>query len=129
MICNRRNFIKRFLTLGAAAVTTAAAKTKAFGATKLTTLKVAGLQYGECTDDTFILDESLSLVPEPDNPYDRYAVAIFKKEKRVGYIPKTNSRIVASIIENGSKVHARVRYFDKHKDPWDRVWVSVWMEG
>jgi len=95
---------------------------------KLTTLKVAGVQYGECADTVFVPDEPLRLVPEPSNPYDRYAVAIYRRDARVGYIPRTNSRMVASLIQSGMQLHATVRYFKPDKEPWERLWVSVWME-
>jgi len=127
MLCNRRNFIKRFLTLGAAVVTTAPANTGTPAATKLTTLKIAGLQYGELAKEPLRPDEPLQLIREPDNPYDRYAVAIYRADKKAGYIPKTNSRIVASLMDSGIELGVRVRYFDEKKEPWNRVWVSVWI--
>ena len=129
MICNRRNFLKGLLTFGAATVTTVAAKTHTPSATKLTTVKVAGLQYGECADHVFKHKESLQLLREPDNPYDTYAIAIYKENKKVSYIPQTNSRIIASLMDSGNRVHATVRYFKKYEAPWERVWVSVWIKS
>ena len=97
--------------------------------TKLTTLKVAGLQYGECSDSIFNNSDVLTLVREPHNPYDKYAVAVYMDNRKVGYIPRTNSRIVASLIDAGEKIEARVRYFHPHKEPWDRLWVSIFKVG
>jgi len=95
---------------------------------KLTTLKVAGLQYGELSTHPFLPGEYLRLVREPHNAYDPYAVAIRYAGMRVGYIPRTNSRIVASLIDAGIPLYAAVRYFEVDKEPWERLWVGVWME-
>jgi hypothetical protein len=84
---------------------------------KLTTLKVAGLQYGECVDEEFIPGEDLILTREPQNQYDRYAVAIYKEAKKVGYIPKIYSRIIASMLDNGEKIYTRVRYYKAQEEP------------
>ena len=97
--------------------------------TKLTTLKVAGLQYGECSDSIFNNSDVLTLVREPHNPYDKYAVVIYKEKQKVGYIPRTNSRIIASLIDAGEKIEAKVRYFHPHKEPWERLWISLYRVG
>ena len=127
MIYNRRNFLKRFLTFGATTLTSVSANVPPVSKTKLTTVKAAGLQYGECADSLFTPNDPLRLIREPQNRYDRYAVAIYKEEKKLGYIPKANSRIIASLIDNGTTLSATVRYYDQKKEPWERVWVSVWM--
>ena len=100
------------------------AKTKAV---KLTTLKVAGLQYGELPKHPFLADERVTLIRQPNNDYDKYAVAIYYMGMHVGYIPRTNSRIIASMLDAGVVLRAHVRYYDANKEPWERLWVSVWM--
>lgn len=93
---------------------------------KLSTLKVAGLQYGKMKSAIFVPKEKLILKRESQNIYDKYAVAIYYNEKKVGYIPKQNSRIIASLLDNGIQLDVEVRYFDKEKSIWDKLWVSVW---
>ena len=94
---------------------------------KLTTLNVAGLQYGEMAEHTFSPNEELKAVREPDNPYDRYAVALYKENRRVGYIPRTNSRIIASLLDSEHDLRIRVRHFESKKEAWERLWVSIWL--
>ena len=127
MIYNRRNFLKRFLTFGAATLSSVSANVRPVSTIKLTTIKAAGLQYGECVDFLFFPNEPLKLIREPQNRYDRYAVAIYKEDKKLGYVPKANSRIIASLMDKGTILSATVRYYDQKKEPWERVWVSVWM--
>ncbi|MDQ7046556.1 MAG: HIRAN domain-containing protein [Sulfurovum sp.] len=87
---------------------------------------MAGLQYGETIHTTFTPKEKLRLDRESHNAYDKYAVALYKQDKKVGYIPKVHSRIIASLLDNGVELDVEVRYFDKDKEPWDRLWVSIW---
>jgi len=99
------------------------------GKIKLTTLKVAGLQYGECGEERFRSGEMLSHKREQENPYDKCAVAIYKNNKKVGYIPKENSRIIASLLDSGEEIEIKVRYFESNKVPWERLWVSLYRIG
>ena len=127
MIC-RRKFIQKlglFFT-SAPLVLVGSNEAKGF---KLCTLKVAGLQYGEMKSAIFVPKEKLLLQREPQNAYDKYAVGIYHDEKKVGYIPKENSRIIASLLDNGVELDVEVRYFDKQKPTWDRLWVGVWQIG
>jgi hypothetical protein len=127
MICNRRNFIKQLLRIGTLTATASIAAPAPSKATKLTTLKVAGLQYGAWASHRFDIDEALTLVREPHNPHDRYAVALYYHGKKAGYIPRTNSRIIASLMDAGEGLEAKVRYFDQECEVYERLWVSVWM--
>lgn len=127
MIC-RRKFIQKFgllLTSIPLSLPTHA-KQKSF---KLCTLKVAGLQYGEMKNAIFVPKAKLLLKRETQNAYDKYAVAIYHHEKKVGYIPKGNARIIASLLDNDVKLNVEVRYFDKQKDVWNRLWVGIWQVG
>lgn len=126
---NRRKFIKKLGLLFSVTPLTLLARTKPVGY-KLTTLKVAGLQYGETSDSIFLPTENLQLKRELENTYDKYAIAIYNKtNEKVGYIPKSNARILASLIDNGVSLRANVRYFDKHKPVWDRLWIEIWDQG
>jgi hypothetical protein len=121
---------RTFLRLGGMSLFGLTSQTNAFSRNeiKLTTLKVAGLQYGYWADHMFDIDEPLVLRREPNNPHDRYAVALYYRGKKAGYIPRTNSRIVASLMDAGEKIEARVRYFDKNKEVYERLWVSLWKQ-
>ena len=63
---------------------------------RLRVVKVAGGSYrpDELQDDAFAPGRRLALVPEPDNPHDRHAVAVWDAERRlqVGYVPAEVAR-------------------------------------
>ncbi len=126
----RRVFLKHIATVSALFATTAKLHSKETTVqTKLTTFKVAGLQYAECADRHFVSKEPLRLQREADNLYDKYAIAVYGGEKKVWYIPKANSRIIASLMDSGVSLNAQVRYFHIEKEPWERLWVSVFKVG
>ena len=125
---NRRKFIQKLGYLCSVAPLGLLGKTKPQGI-KLTTVKVAGLQYGEMADGTLLPTENLLLKREPHNTYDKNAIAIYRASKKVGYIPKDNARILATLLDNGVMLKAEVRYFDKEKVVWDRLWISIWKMG
>lgn len=58
---------------------------------RLLVIKVAGSSYRtqELQDDAFAPGRRLALVPEPDNPHDPDAVAVWETERRLqaGYVP------------------------------------------
>lgn len=52
--------------------------------------------------------EALNLVREPDNPYDKYAVAVFRTSgEQIGYIPAGDRRL-ADHMDMGGAVSAKV---------------------
>ncbi len=130
MTYNRRKFIHKFtLLLTGLPFALQAQSHKEYNCFKLTTTKVAGLQHNDASDFRFSQDQTLRLQREPNNPYDRYAVALFHKDRKIGYIPKENSRIIASLLDNGVVLEPKVRYFDESRPLWERLWVSVWQVG
>ena len=47
---------------------------------------------------TPVVGELLTLKREPENPYDRWAVAVMKGEQLVGHIPRSVSQIVSCFL-------------------------------
>lgn len=64
---------------------------------------VAGAQRREdaIQSSAFNLGEKLSLVPEPDNPHDEDAIAIYdaERETKAGYVPADETSIVHLFLE------------------------------
>lgn len=72
---------------------------------------IAGLDYhnlGERHLDFHFWDQ-LTLKREPDNAYDRWAVAVLTSEgQKLGYISKEHSQVLANIMDQGAEVQARI---------------------
>ena len=130
----RRTFIRYLLGMFGLGANALAAKEHESAAQqkspplKLATVRVAGLQYGACENETFTPEEPLKLVREPQNPHDPWAVRIECRDRKAGYIPRTHSRIVASLMDGGYRLEARVRHYQPERECWERLSVSIWME-
>lgn len=76
---------------------------------------IAGVSHGffcnkELCDYTenIKLGYELNLVREKNNPFDKYAVRIDYKERKLGYIPKYYSEAVSKLIEENKKIRCIV---------------------
>lgn len=59
---------------------------------------------------------AIFLKREPNNPYDRMAVAVYSVYGQVGYISKDYAKIISQLMDSGEKFVARVAEIDEYKD-------------
>lgn len=73
--------------------------------------------------------KKLELVPEPDNPYDPDAVALYRKETMLGYVPKGKNALIAQLARfgHGDVFECRVMQVDPQADPWEQVRVGIYV--
>jgi hypothetical protein len=50
----------------------------------------------------------LTLKREPENKYDRNAIAVFRDTEQLGYLSKTNARELAKLMDTGKKLTATI---------------------
>ena len=60
--------------------------------------------------------------------YDKYAVEVYFKNKKLGYIPRTEKKHISLMVQAGVKLNAKVHKVDINKKSWDAVIVSVFMQ-
>ena len=62
---------------------------------KLTRLTVVGLRF-YITDDVWInninLGDEVEVIKEPDNQYDKYAMAVCHSDNKIGYVSKDENK-------------------------------------
>ena len=88
---------------------------------------IAGLQYCSKGLELFLdRDEYLSLKREESNPNDKYAIAIYKDDIKLGYIPKGINRNIYSYLDNDIEI--KVLKFNKELPPWERIEVVIFLE-
>ena len=81
----------------------------------------AGLRYHDAKAvwDQMKEGEPLTLVREPENPYDMNAVRVDWNGHPLGYIPRTENAAVARQLDRGNKLQARItkltRYRNNHR--------------
>ena len=88
---------------------------------------IDGYQYhkGAQMEHLFKKGTEFSLKPEPENPFDDDAVAIYYDEDRIGFIPPDTNVEIARRIQKGEPLKARIARIEPQSDPWERVFVEV----
>jgi hypothetical protein len=65
-------------------------------------------------------DDLLVLKREPDNAYDKLAIAVYDKEERlIGYIPQRKNEIPARLMDAGKIVFGKIE---------SKIWQDNWLK-
>jgi hypothetical protein len=68
----------------------------------------------------------LSLVREPKNKYDEYAIALFWKDKKLGYIPAEHNMILATMLDaQDLQFIGEITHLETETKPWEHIAVAV----
>ncbi|MCP5536321.1 MAG: HIRAN domain-containing protein [Akkermansiaceae bacterium] len=85
---------------------------------RLQTSRLAGFNY--YGQDIWLhqmkLGEELTLVAEPANPYDQYAVRIHWQDKHIGYLPRTSNHVVSRLLRQGAPIKAAIAWLDPRQE-------------
>lgn len=116
-----------------AGTTTPAAAAKAVArktqqpALLLQTLPIAGFQYhqGEACWAELRQGARLALVREPDNRHDARAIRVDWQGHKLGYVPRAENATLASLLDRGHILEARIRSLRDSHDPWQRVELEI----
>lgn len=69
--------------------------------------------------------DPLSLVREPDNPYDKNAVEIYWHGLKLGYLPRRENSVAAQMLGRGLPLRASITELRETDNPWGRIKVAV----
>jgi hypothetical protein len=130
---NRFEFFKRLFLGGAAVV---AAKYAGAGIPQketdvyLDSLHIAGFQFyqGTAMEGHLKEDDALSLKRQSDNPHDYFAVEVYRNNKKLGYLPRSDNKLIARMMDQGVNVSAKIRSIDLKAHPYNRVKIRVYAE-
>lgn len=88
---------------------------------------LAGFQYhaGRKLWPQMKVGDPLTLVREPDNPYDPRAVRVEWRGHKIGYVPRRENADVARLIDGGQALEARIVRLAEVRDPWSRVRFEI----
>lgn len=127
----RRDFIKSFANLIGLAALPAAAVAKELTARRflIQQCPLAGFQYheGEALWSQLSAGNRLELVREPANPFDANAIRIDWNGRKLGYIPRIQNQASARLLDEGTRLEARISRLEKYGNPWARMEVEVWL--
>ena len=90
---------------------------------------LAGFRYyaGETLWHDMREGDRLTLVREADNEHDGNAVRVEWRGQKLGYLPRSQNRAVATALDNGEAVDARIAKLRQHRNPWQRVLIEVFV--
>lgn len=96
----------------------------------LDSLCIAGFQYYEGLDREEYLEEGYPLIlkRQCENPHDFFAVEVYQGDYKLGYLPRSDNRVIARMMDQGIKVKAIVRSIDPDTHPFRRVRIRVYSE-
>ncbi len=107
------------------------------GATQAQTVKLlvqssplAGFRYAEASQvwSELRLGDALELVREAENPYDRNAVRVDWRGRKLGYVPRAENEALAWAMDRGERVTARISRLQEHRNPRLRIEFEVLVE-
>jgi hypothetical protein len=88
---------------------------------------LAGFQYhaGKALWTRMRVGDALTLIREPDNPYDPMAVRVEWQGRKIGYVPRRENDDVARLLDRGRSLSARIVRLSEVRDPWSRVRFEI----
>lgn len=92
-------------------------------------MPVAGYRYydGKKIENKIRPGDKTLLKREPENKYDRDAIAIYTLGHKIGYIPRRHNPLIALMMDQKAKVNASIAYVNEEEEEEGRVWVEVRM--
>lgn len=97
--------------------------------TLLNRFSIAGFQYydGPGIISRIKSGDELELRAEPENPYDEFAVEIYLKGAKLGYIPRSDNRHISRMLSSGIPLSAIVEHTRPDESPWQAVKAAVYL--
>lgn len=88
---------------------------------------IAGFQYADGMRVLGQLNpgDALTLVREPANEYDRYAVRVDWRGRKLGYIPRDRNRSIAVLLDTGASLTAIIVAVNRESEAWSQVEIRV----
>jgi hypothetical protein len=91
---------------------------------------LAGFRYAEAAAvwPELRLGDPLELIREPENPYDRNAVRVDWRGRKLGYVPRAENEALAWAMDRGERLSARISRLRAHPNPRLRIEFEVLAE-
>ena len=89
---------------------------------------IAGLQYYDVLEiwKSLKIGDRLDLIPEPDNRHDHNAVMVTYKGKQLGYLPRSENRHIAKILNAGlNPYEARIQSLYQDNPMYERIEICL----
>jgi hypothetical protein len=130
---NRLDFFKRLFAGGVAVFTAKYAGAALLEGEKhiyLESVYIAGFQYYKGVEIEKDLQEKdlLDLKRQAENQHDHFAVEVYRGEHKLGYLPRSENKIIARMMDQDVNMKAIIRSIDPEASPFRRVKIGVYSE-
>lgn len=127
----RKDFLKNILLGSTGVLVTAPLNTAAKPEKQKIRLSVnfiAGFQHYDGPEAESLLEIGmpLQLNRTPHNQYDKNAVEVWTGDAKLGYVPRTDNKTVAKLMDHGTEVQALVLELDPSAFPNGSVKIEVY---
>ena len=97
----------------------------------LNKFSIAGFCFHEGEENLHKMNvgDSLSMKLEKDNAYDKYAIELYWKGKKVGYVPRSDNRHLYRLMKQGKSLVCTIREINPNGVTWQMCKVKVEMIG
>ena len=88
---------------------------------------IAGFRYHDGPDilPNIHAGDQVTLIAEPGNPYDEWAVRIEHQKSHIGYLPRAQNQAVFRLLQQGAPVDCRIADIDQEAAPWEAVKIQA----
>jgi hypothetical protein len=79
---------------------------------------LAGFRYndGRLVWDEMRVDDRLTLIREPGNPFDVNAIRVEWNGRKIGYVPRQQNGPLARVLDTGAAIEGRIIELSKHRN-------------
>ncbi len=129
---SRRGFLKLLgaaPAVGAALQAPVSVKAAAPKTTLINRFSIAGFQYYDGPQHlaAFRPGDQLTLVAEPGNPHDEFAVQIYRGRLMLGHVPRSDNRHISRLLLDGVELQGRIEAVCPDNPAWRAVRVGVYL--
>ncbi len=72
--------------------------------------------------------DALTMERDLDNAYDFFAVGVFWKGVKIGYLPSTENIVIANLLDSGVSMHAYIGQIDQQANPQHALSVAIFTD-
>lgn len=92
---------------------------------------IRGFQYykGEAIFENLKEEDTLDLIREYDNKYDRYAIAIYWKNHKLGFVAREKNNLFAKLMDAEIlSFKAKIKKLEGEAMSWEQVFYQIYIE-
>ena len=90
---------------------------------------VRGFQYYDGPDmmERMKAGEELSLLREPENKFDKHAIAVYYRQRKIGFVPREKNEVLSRLMDNKTgNLSAEINQIRNDDVSWNEVSAVIY---